>query len=293
VDATTGARHGWRSVQPVAAKVPEITALFWLIKVVTTGMGEATSDYLGGLNLVLAGAVGVLGIVTALALQLRADRYRAPTYWFAVVMVAVFGTMAADGLHVGLGVPYAISTAFYAVVLALVFWLWQRSEHTLSIHTITTRRRETYYWITVLATFALGTAAGDFTATSLNLGFFTSAMIFGAAILVPALGWWRFGLPAVPAFWITYVLTRPLGASIADWLGKSRAIGGLALGDGTVSGAATLIILVLVTYVAVTERGVQSPVGDTLRSHPRPQYVLEPSPSADSDPDDVVGVGVS
>ena len=205
-----------------AAKVPEITALFWLIKVLTTGMGEAASDYLGTLNLVLAGAVGVLGFAVALWLQFRAPRYRAPIYWFAVAMVAVFGTMVADALHVGAGLPYTVSTPVYAVLLAIVFVLWRRSEGTLSIHSIVTRRRETYYWLTVLMTFALGTAAGDLTAISLHLGYLPSAFLFAAVIAVPALLRWRGALNEVAAFWAAYVVTRPLGASVADWLGKPK-----------------------------------------------------------------------
>jgi uncharacterized membrane-anchored protein len=241
--------------EPVAAKVPEITAFFWLIKILTTGMGEATSDALGNVNLVLAGAAGVLGFALAMWLQFRAPRYAPPVYWFAVMMVAVFGTMAADGLHVALNVPYAASTAFYAVVLAVVFSLWHRSEGTLSIHSITTRRRETYYWLTVLATFALGTAAGDLTATSLRLGFFASGLIFAAAITVPAIAWWRMHLDPVIAFWCAYVITRPLGASFADWFGKPHRIdGGLGYGDGTVSVLTTVVIVLLVAALTRAHR---------------------------------------
>ncbi|HEY2791939.1 MAG TPA: hypothetical protein VGJ28_06270 [Micromonosporaceae bacterium] len=247
----------WSDRAPLAAKVPEITALFWVIKVLTTGMGEATSDYLGTFNLAFAGAVGVLGFAVALWLQLRTRRYVAVVYWFAVMMVAVFGTMAADGLHVALGIPYAASTAFYALVLAIVFYLWKRSEGTLSIHSITTRRRETYYWITVLATFALGTAAGDLTATEMKLGFLDSGILFGAAILVPLIAW-RLGLNSVAAFWIAYVLTRPLGASFADWFGKPHHIGrGLGYGDGTVAGLSFLVIAALVGYVAFRRNDIQ------------------------------------
>jgi uncharacterized membrane-anchored protein len=229
----------------------------------TTGMGEATSDYLGNTNLILAGIIGVGGFALALWLQFRVRRYIAAVYWFAVIMVAVFGTIAADGVHVALGVPYVASTAFYAIVLAVVFVRWYRSEGTLSIHSITTRRRETYYWITVLATFALGTAAGDLTATEMRLGFFASGVIFGVAILVPLIAW-RFGLNPVVAFWIAYVLTRPLGASFADWFGKEHNIGGgLGYGDGTVAGTALAVIAVLVAYVAIRRNDIQ-PAGESL-----------------------------
>jgi uncharacterized membrane-anchored protein len=229
--------------EPIAAKVPEITALFWVIKILTTGMGEAASDYLGGLSLILAGAVGVLGFAIAMWLQLRAPRYVAALYWFAVAMVAVFGTMVADALHVGLSLPYAFSTIFYAVVLAVIFAVWYRSEGTLSIHSILTRRRETFYWATVLASFALGTAAGDWTATSLGLGFLSSGLLFVAAIAVPALAWWRLDVNPVLAFWLAYVITRPLGASFADWLAKPHWFaGGLDLGDGPVTAVSAIAV---------------------------------------------------
>src|SRR5450432_3601671 len=147
--------------EPFAAKVPEIGVLFWVIKLLTTGMGEATSDYLVAGNLVIAAAVGFIGFAIALWIQFRVRRYIAAAYWFAVMMVAVFGTMAADVLHKSFGVPYIGSTIFYAIVLAIVFYLWNKQERTLSIHSIVTVRREMYYWAAVLATFALGTAAGD------------------------------------------------------------------------------------------------------------------------------------
>ncbi|MGH3272932.1 MAG: COG4705 family protein [Streptosporangiaceae bacterium] len=243
--------------EPLAAKVPEITALFWGIKILTTGMGEATSDFLAQQSLVLAGAVGVTGFAIALWLQFRVRRYIAAVYWLAVAMVAVFGTMAADGLHKGLGVPYIGSSIFYALVLAAVFFGWHRGEGTLSIHSILTRRRELYYWAAVLATFALGTATGDLTAFVVRLGFLSSGLLFTGLILIPALAWWRFGLNEILAFWWAYVLTRPLGASFADWLGKSAALGGLGLGDGQVAAVAAVIIALLVGYVAITRGDIQ------------------------------------
>jgi uncharacterized membrane-anchored protein len=245
------------SPRPLAAKVPEITVLFWILKILTTGTGEAASDYLASVSLVLAGGLGGLGFAVALWLQFRTRRYVPAAYWFAVLMVAVFGTMAADALHKVLGIPYVITTAFYAVALAVVFLLWRRTEGTLSIHSIRTRRRETWYWLTVLLTFALGTAAGDLTAFVLHLGYFWSGVLFAVAIAVPALAWWRLRLNPVIAFWTAYVLTRPLGASLADWLGKSRALGGLGWGDDVVSGVATVLIALLVLYVAGSRHGVQ------------------------------------
>jgi uncharacterized membrane-anchored protein len=250
--------------RPLAAKVPEITVLFWIIKILTTGTGEAASDYLASVNLVLAAGLGLLGFAVSMVLQFRTRRYVPGAYWFAVLMVAVFGTMAADALHKVIGIPYVITTTFYAVALASVFVLWRRTEGTLSIHSIRSRRREVWYWLTVLLTFALGTAAGDLTAFVLQLGYFWSGVLFAAAIAVPAVGW-RLGLNPVAAFWSAYVLTRPLGASFADWLGKSRELGGLGWGDGVVSAAVTVVIALLVAYVAVTRHGVQRETDATHR----------------------------
>jgi uncharacterized membrane-anchored protein len=251
----------WR--EPLAVKVPEITALFWVIKLLTTGTGEAASDYLAGISVVLAGGLGFVGFVVAMVWQLRTDRYVTGVYWFAVAMIAVFGTMAADGLHVVLGIPYVVSTIFYAVVVAAILGLWYRSEGTLSIHSITTKRREMFYWITVLATFALGTAAGDLTAASMHLGYFWSTVLFTAVIAVPAIGWWRFGLNPILAFWFAYIVTRPVGASLADWFGKPPSKHhGLGYGDGTVTMIATLAIVGLVYYVARTRSDVQDPGAD-------------------------------
>jgi uncharacterized membrane-anchored protein len=243
--------------QPRAAKVPEIIIVFWILKILTTGMGEAMSDYLGQQSIPLAAVVGLFGLAIALWIQFRAREYQAPAYWFAVMMVAVFGTMAADGLHRGAGIPYAVTTPFFVLVVAAVFVCWQRVEGTLSIHTITTRRRETFYWAAVLATFALGTALGDLTAITLNLGYLPSAVLFGVLIAIPALLWWRGAINPVLAFWAAYVVTRPLGASIADWFSKSSGKSGLGLGDGLVSVIAFAIFVVLVAYVAVTKPDIQ------------------------------------
>lgn len=249
-------RQAWtrRFPEPVAAKVPQITALFWVVKVLTTGMGEAVSDYLASVSLVLAGAVGLLGFGLALGLQLRVRRYVPQVYWFTVAMVAVFGTMAADGAHKALGVPYLATTTFYVLAVAAIFTVWFAVEGTLSIHSIVTRRREAFYWLTVLATFALGTAAGDLSALTLHLGFFPSAVLFGAAILVPAATWRAGALGSVAAFWAAYVLTRPLGASLADWLGKPRSLTGLGYGDGGVGLASAVVIAGLVAYLAAGRR---------------------------------------
>jgi uncharacterized membrane-anchored protein len=244
---------------PIAAKVPEIGIIFWVIKLLTTGMGESMSDFMGQHSVPVAGAVGIFGLAFALWLQMRTREYRAPVYWFAVMMVAVFGTMAADGVHDGASVPYAVTTPVFAAVVGAIFFFWRRSEGTLSIHSITTRRRETYYWAAVLATFALGTAAGDLTATSLNFGFFGSAVLFAVLISIPALAWWRGRLNPIAAFWTAYVITRPLGASIADWFSKPHSSTGLGLGDGTVSALALGVFVLLVGYVAIAKKDIQTP----------------------------------
>jgi uncharacterized membrane-anchored protein len=238
-------------LRAAAVRVPQITAFFWVIKGLSTAVGESTSDYLvGAIDPVLAVGLGFAGFVVALAMQFSMRRYRPWSYWFAVVMVGVFGTMAADVVHVALGVPYAVSTLGYALVLAAVFLVWYRTERTLSIHEIVTPRREVFYWLAVVATFALGTAAGDLTATTLDLGYGLSIVLFAVAILVPALGY-RFGRwNPVACFWCAYVLTRPLGASVADYLGKPAGAGGLGLGDGPVSLVLAVLIAVLVGYLA-------------------------------------------
>jgi uncharacterized membrane-anchored protein len=241
----------------LAPKVPQITLLFWIVKVLTTGMGESMSDFMGQKNVPIAGAIGVLGFALAMRLQLRARRYSAPVYWFAVLMVAVFGTMVADGIRDGAGLSYTVTTPLFALCVAAVFFFWHRSEGTLSIHSITTPRRERFYWAAVLATFALGTAAGDLTAISLHLGFLASVALFAVLIALPALAWARGWLNPIAAFWLAYILTRPLGASFADWFGKPHGQTGLGWGDGTVSGLALLAFAALVAYLTASGRDAQ------------------------------------
>lgn len=240
-----------------ATKVPAvITLVFWSTKLLTTAMGESTSDFLvKRFNPVAAVGLGGLCLIGALALQLRSRRYVPWIYWLAVVMVAVTGTMAADVLHIQFKVPYAVSTTFFAIVLIVVFVAWQRNEGTLSIHSIYTPRRELFYWATVMSTFALGTAWGDLMATTLHLGFFTSAVLFAAVIAIPAVGYWRFKMNDVLAFWFAYVITRPLGASIADWLGKGHNLSGVDLGDAHVALVLTALIVVSVAFISVTGQG--------------------------------------
>jgi uncharacterized membrane-anchored protein len=239
-------------------KVPEILAVFWLTKVATTAMGESTSDWMNGfLGPAIAIPLMLIALAWAMRRQFRAERYEAWTYWAVVVMVAIFGTSAADALHVGLGVPYLDSTVFYAVVLAAILTAWHRSEGTLSIHSIRTPRREAFYWATVLATFALGTAAGDMTATTLDIGYFGSILLFAALIAVPFVGYRRFGMNEVLAFWAAYVLTRPLGASVADWAAVEPSRGGLGLGTGGVSLILAVAVLFLIRRLAKTRMDVR------------------------------------
>jgi uncharacterized membrane-anchored protein len=257
--------------------VPEISLIFWVLKLLTTGTGEAMSDFLGQQSVPLAAAVGIFGLWWALRMQMRTPAYRAPNYWFAVMMVAIFGTMAADGVHDGASLPYAVTTPLYGLIVAAIFLTWYRSEGTLSIHSITTRRREGFYWAAVLATFALGTAAGDLTAISLNLGFFNSAALFAAIIAIPAIGWWRFELNPIFAFWFAYVITRPLGASLADGFSKPPAQSGLGLGDGTVAAIGVAVFVALVAYVSISKRDLQP---SRVHAHhaSAPHLYVEPLP---------------
>ena len=237
-------------MQRTARKVPEITILFWIVKLLTTAMGESTSDFLVfKINPYIAVVLGGIGLVIALVLQFSVHRYVSWIYWLTVVMVAIFGTMAADVLHIELGIPYLVSTIFFAATLAVVFFVWYVCEKTLSIHSITTRRRELFYWATVLSTFALGTAAGDMTAITLHLGYLSSGLLFAALIAIPALAYLLFKLNEIVAFWAAYILTRPLGASFADWMGKPHSAGGLGLGDGSVSLGLTILIVIFIGYM--------------------------------------------
>jgi uncharacterized membrane-anchored protein len=242
-------------MQKTLRKVPEITIVFWLLKLLSTAMGEATSDFLVlKINPYLAVFIGGICLAVALFIQFSVHRYIAWVYWLTVSMVAVFGTMAADGLHVQLGVPYILSTLFFGVILLIVFVWWQKSEKSLSIHSIKTKRREIFYWATVMSTFALGTAVGDMTATTFGLGYFSSAILFALILALIALAYWIFDLNEIFAFWLAYILTRPLGASLSDWFSKSHIIGGLGLGDGHVSLLLSSAIILIVIFITIKRR---------------------------------------
>lgn len=250
-------------------KVPEITVYFWIIKILTTAMGESASDYsIHAINPVLAVLLGGVVFLAAMALQFKTKRYVTGIYWLAISMVAVFGTMAADVVHVALGVPYLDSTIFFGICLLIIFILWYRVEGSLSIHSIYTPRREFFYWATVLATFALGTATGDMTAVTFGWGYLFSGLVFTVLIAAIALAHYVFKevlslehrhltRNAVLAFWSAYIVTRPLGASFADWLGKPVSFGGVGLGDGPVAFTLTLLIIIFVVYLAISKKDVK------------------------------------
>jgi uncharacterized membrane-anchored protein len=242
-----------------ALRVPQIAVFFWVIKGLSTAMGESTSDFLvHAMAPVLAVLLGFAGFLVAMVFQFKMARYLAWTYWFAVVMVGTFGTMAADVLHVGFHVPYAASSLLFAISLAAVFIAWQRTEGTLSMHSIDTPRAEAFYWATVVATFAMGTALGDFTAGTLRLGYFPSAAIFAGLITIPAIGYRWLRWNAIFCFWFAYILTRPLGASFADGLGKPKSLTGLGLGNGLVALGFGAVIIALVAYLATTGADIQA-----------------------------------
>jgi uncharacterized membrane-anchored protein len=236
-------------------KVPEVTLYFWLIKILCTTVGETAADYLNdtlgwGLSRTSLFMAVLLG--ASLAVQLGARRYVAPVYWVAVVLISVVGTLITDNLTDDLGVSLWISTAAFAIALAGVFATWYRVEGTLSIHSVTTPRREGFYWLAVLVTFALGTAAGDLFAEQIGVGYGPSVLVFAAMIAVVTAGWWRLGLGAVTAFWAAYVLTRPLGASIGDLTSQPAHDGGLGWGTTGTSLVFLSAIVVLVGYLTLT-----------------------------------------
>ena len=243
--------------EPGAAKVPEIAAIFWVVKILTTAGGEAVSDYLSTGSKVIGGGVELGLFVIGLLWQFRTRRYIAAAYWFFAFAIAVFGCGVADIMHKVIGIPYLGTTVIWGIVLAVVLLAWYRSERTLSIHSITTQRRELFYWATVFATFALGTAVGDYTAVVLGLGYLGSGILFGVLILMPWVAWSRFGLGEVAAFWWAYVLTRPLGASFADYFSKPPHTSGIGFGDGPTAVVMTAALVVLVAYLSVTKQDIQ------------------------------------
>lgn len=237
------------------SKVPEITLSFWVAKILSTAMGEATSDFLvSHLNPYFAVVIGGLGFLIALALQFGRRRYVPAFYWLVVVMVSIFGTMVADVIHVVLGVPYAASTGLFAACLIAILWAWSRVERTLSIHSIVTPRREVFYWATVIATFALGTAAGDLTASTVGMGYLNSAILFSALFALPGLAYVAFGTNEVATFWTAYILTRPMGASFADWFDKPVQTSGLGYGTPLTATLLTIVVGLAIAYICLRHR---------------------------------------
>jgi uncharacterized membrane-anchored protein len=245
------------SVRRMLNKVPEVTLYFWVIKVLCTTVGETASDYLStnvGLGLTKTTYITSALLITALVFQFRVRRYIPGIYWLAVVLISVVGTQITDNLTDNHGVPLVTTTIIFSVVLALVFAGWYASERTLSIHTIYTTKREFFYWLTVLFTFALGTAAGDLIAERLNVGYAWTLVLFAGAIAIVAALHYFLNLNAVLAFWLAYILTRPLGASTGDLLSQPRAVGGLGLGTTATSAIFLTAILVTVVYLTLTRK---------------------------------------
>jgi uncharacterized membrane-anchored protein len=241
-------------------KVPEVTLAFWVIKIMSTTVGETGADYLAvhvGLGRTTTGSIMIALLIAALLAQLRTRQYVPWIYWLTVVLVSVVGTQITDALTDGLDVSLYVSTTVFALTLAATFAIWYASERTLSIHTIVTTRRELFYWAAILFTFALGTAAGDLATEALNLGFNVGVLVFGALIAVIA-GAYYVGANAVLTFWLAYILTRPLGASLGDLLSQSQPNGGVGLGTVQTSIIFLVVIALLVTFLSIGRNGPTS-----------------------------------
>nr|BFD87258.1 membrane protein [Streptomyces sp. Xyl84] len=250
-------------------KVPEVTAYFWIIKVLCTTVGETAADLLdekAGLGLTGVSVLMSALLAVVLVVQFRTTAYRAGVYWLAVALISVVGTLISDNLTDDMGVPLEASTAVFALLLVAVFVVWYRRERTLSIHSVDTPGRESFYWLAVLFTFALGTAAGDLVSERMDLGYRLSAVLFGLAIAAVAVAHFALGLDAVCSFWIAYILTRPLGASIGDYLSQPAGDGGLGFGTVVTSGLFLAVILGLVVYLVVTRKDVANPARVTRQA---------------------------
>lgn len=240
-------------------KVPEITLYFWIIKILCTTVGETFADFLNiNLHLGLTNTTYLMGslLIVTLFFQFRGKTYIAGTYWLAVVLLSIVGTLITDNLTDNFGIALTTTTIVFSVALAATFVLWYAVEKTLSVHTIYTKGREAFYWSAILFTFALGTAGGDLVSEQLKLGYWVAALIFAGVIAVIAIAHLRFKLNAIFAFWAAYILTRPLGASIGDYLSQPLGQGGLGLGTVGTSALFLVTILGLVAYLAITKRDV-------------------------------------
>ncbi|CAB3959286.1 hypothetical protein [Achromobacter piechaudii] len=250
-DLPTVGANGWLN------KVPEVTLSFWIIKIMSTTVGETGADFLAvnaGLGQGVTRTVMAALLAAALFMQLRTRRYTPWIYWLTVLLVSVVGTQITDLLTDGLGVSLYVSTSVFAAALAAIFFVWYQVERTLSIHDVVTRRRELFYWSVILCTFALGTAAGDLATEALGLGFTWGAVAFGALIGITFVAW-RMGGNAVLTFWIGYILTRPFGAALGDLLTQAKTYGGLGMGAMWTS---ALFLSVLVMLVAVAQLGMNA-----------------------------------
>lgn len=240
-------------------KVPEVTIYFWIIKLLATTVGETAADFLSTtMDLGTVTTSFVIGglFLIALAIQLRLRQYVPPVYWLVVVLVSIVGTLVSDNLVDNLGISLQTTSIVFAAALAIVFLWWWLREKTLSVHEIVTTRRELFYWAAILFTFALGTSAGDLASEASGLGYAKSALAFLALIAVTTVAYYRFNANGVLAFWIAYVLTRPMGASIGDLLSQQKTDGGLGLGTSVTSGIFLTVILSLVVYLTITKRDV-------------------------------------
>ncbi|MCP8967825.1 COG4705 family protein [Ectobacillus ponti] len=238
------------------SKVPEVTMFFWIIKVLCTTVGETFADFLNfnlGFGLTLTTVIMGVAFFVVLYLQFQAASYKPGIYWTTVVLISVFGTLVTDNLTDALGVPLELSTLVFSLLLALTFMLWYRNEKTLSIHSIYTRKRETYYWLTILFTFALGTAVGDLYSEQLGLGYLNTGIMVAVIIACVFLAWKLLKLDSILAFWVAYILTRPLGASLGDYLSQPKNNGGLGLGTTITSLIFLVAILAIVVFLAVTK----------------------------------------
>ena len=262
------ARHAGPRAGGGASKVPAVKPYFWAVKLLTTAMGEAVSDFLvKDWNKYAAVVLGLAAFAVTIVWQFRTPRYRTWPYWSAVAMVAVFGTMCADVLHIMLSLSYLVSALCYAACLTATFVIWHRIEGTLDIHSIVTPRREVFYWLAVIFTFAMGTALGDLFATTFHLGYLASAFVFTALICVPFAAW-RLGANPVLTFWAAYVLTRPIGASFADFFGMPKDISGMGYGHGAVS--IVTVIATLASFVYLARSGIDRPEDQVRGGAPVP-----------------------
>jgi uncharacterized membrane-anchored protein len=244
-------------LRQMLSKVPEVTFYFWVIKILCTTVGETAADFLNTkFSLGLTNTTFIIGglLLIVMVFQFKADKYVPAIYWLAVVLLSVVGTLITDNLTDNFKISLVTTTVIFAIALTVTFVTWYTSERTLSIHSVFTTKRESFYWLAILFTFALGTASGDLVAEHFKLGYLLSAGLFAGVIAVVTLAYYAFKLDAVLAFWIAYILTRPLGASIGDYLSQARADGGLGLGATSTSLIFLVAILSLVVFLTVTKR---------------------------------------